>query len=152
MSDLTLAELQQLVADYDKENWQHKSPELDNIRHNLHHLVKAAGKMATYVEACEHGGNPSAKIIIKQVIPDLLMYFGQAGQSLRPRFGEVVPTAPLGIEASVQPTLRSLTLTRLLLATRPAGGRPRVYGFVASGSVLQSEYETRLCIVSGAAD
>ncbi len=71
---MELQQLQHKQDEYDKEYWQHNASQLEKIRHITLHLGKLLGKLSTYCEKEEHGGNYPTTQIEREVIPDLLVY------------------------------------------------------------------------------
>jgi hypothetical protein len=70
---MEISEAQALQAEYDFTYWEH-GPGTETTEHQLSHVGKLVGKLATYVEACQHGEHPAADQLIDEVIPDLFIY------------------------------------------------------------------------------
>jgi hypothetical protein len=78
--ETTLGNAQKVVREFDEQFWEHSdpshSPDGVYIRHVEHHVVKTAGRLATWTEAWEHyltGGKlPTTETLTKEVIPDLI--------------------------------------------------------------------------------
>ncbi|MBI2043536.1 hypothetical protein HYT25_04055 [Candidatus Pacearchaeota archaeon] len=82
MKSIDLKLIQTLQNEFDKQYFdrdysQFNTPELEKLSHINLHLEKALGKIAIYLEKKQHGEECSAEQIIKEVIPDLLIYSTQ---------------------------------------------------------------------------
>lgn len=62
-----------MQADYDLAYWKH-APGPETTEHQYSHVGKLVGKLATYVEACQHGESPSTDQLADEVIPDLFIF------------------------------------------------------------------------------
>ncbi len=91
---LTLREVQDGQRQYDEVFWQHQGPpNLIKIRHILLHLMETTGRVATWVEAAEHGGSePATDILANKVTPDLLFHAAQLANVLNVDLGAVYVT------------------------------------------------------------
>lgn len=69
----SLKEMQVFQVDFDEKYFE-INHDFEKVRHILLHLVKTTGKMATFVEAKEHGRDADPVQIVNEVIPDLLFH------------------------------------------------------------------------------
>lgn len=89
--------LQKQIFDLDKKSFFIKDADYlklnsdDILRHNLFHIVKAASKIADYLEKKEHNQNVEVEInkIINEVIPDLFIYSIQFANALNIKIDSV---------------------------------------------------------------
>lgn len=80
---MKISELQQCQSKYDSQYFTHENKsEFEQIRHITLHVMKLAGKLATYCEEKEHDKISSKEKIINEVIPDLLAFSLQLGNKL----------------------------------------------------------------------
>ncbi len=74
MKDLTLRELKEILAEWEKDYWVAPKDEDGMTRHITLHLTKLLGKIGGVCEKREHGFDVDRSIITTSVIPDLLSY------------------------------------------------------------------------------
>lgn len=70
---MELEQAQELQTIFDERNWAHEAG-TDTTEHTLLHLIKDAGRIATYSEAVQHGLEPSEDVLKEQVVGNLLMH------------------------------------------------------------------------------
>jgi hypothetical protein len=70
----TLAELDQILTDFEKDHWVAPASRKGKIRHILLHMTKLVGKLGTVVEKWEHDLVVDEDVLITDVIPDLMIY------------------------------------------------------------------------------
>jgi hypothetical protein len=70
---MDIHEIQELVREYDSRFWSH-APGIDTTVHSTLHLGKLIGKISAYCEVADHGEIPDDKLLIEEVIPDLLFF------------------------------------------------------------------------------
>lgn len=70
----TLTQLQDLLQEFEKENWVAPRDQKSVTRHITQHIAKLLGKLGTVTEKWEHGFEPDLTQLKTEVIPDLLYY------------------------------------------------------------------------------
>lgn len=70
----TLKELQQILIEFEKENWVAPRDAKSVTRHLTQHIAKLMGKLGTITEKWEHDFDPDLTPLKEEVIPDLLYY------------------------------------------------------------------------------
>jgi NTP pyrophosphatase (non-canonical NTP hydrolase) len=70
----SIADLQQLLQEFEKQNWVAPRDSQSVTRHITQHIAKLVGKLGTVTEKWEHGFEPDLTQLKTEVIPDLLYY------------------------------------------------------------------------------
>jgi hypothetical protein len=69
---MDVRDLQAAQAEFDDNAWEHE-PGDETISHQLLHMTKDMGRLATYCEAVDHGHETSTEQLDNEAIPNLLM-------------------------------------------------------------------------------
>jgi NTP pyrophosphatase (non-canonical NTP hydrolase) len=70
----TLSELDNLLQEFEKDNWVAPRDSKSVTRHITQHIAKLIGKLGAVTEKWEHGFEADTTQLKEEVIPDLLYY------------------------------------------------------------------------------